>query len=303
MEGKIPAASSSKEGGGADESITGGWTCSDFSSSPSKNFDPVAALNALTPSQLLELFGSPEKEPSAVELRPLPEVPIRVSSAPSASADPSTAALCRTRSLSVGDPPTAMWNGLPLLKPRIDVALISLPSNLKDRRFIDAATAQCLASASAQSLASTSVQFLASASTQSLASASIQSLASAAEQTRRQNRFPTESICVQGHTLPQFRVDGLQDPHVCMQDVFRTFFRKRHWDEFKTILEANNITPVTIKRSPGEVYDVIPVIEVEAMLFRNEARKDGFARCLQLDLSNDKITYLPSKVISTGKFF
>lgn len=286
-----------KEGGCAEgnseDPVASGWACSDFSSSPSKNFDPVAALNALTPSQLLELFGSPEKEPLAVELRPLPEVPLRVSSAPCASADPSATdpssnsstkdsssgpAPPRTRSLSLGDPPAAMWNGLPLLLPRIEVALINLPSNLTDRRFIDASTVQSLA-------------------------ANGQSLNGTAEQTRHQTRFASESISVQGHVLPQFRVDGIQDPHVCMQDVFRTFFRKRHWDEFKTILEVNNISPVTIKRSPGEVYDVIPVMEVEAMLFRNEARIDGFARCLQLDLSNGKISYLPSKMISTGKLF
>lgn len=111
-EGKMPENSASKKGG-ADESAAGGWTSSDFSSSPLKfdpvgsiRFDPVAALDALTPGQLLDLFGSPEKEPAALELRSLPEVPVRASSAPSAAvcSDPSAEApMCRTRSFSLGD--------------------------------------------------------------------------------------------------------------------------------------------------------------------------------------------------------
>lgn len=110
-DGKMPESSKNKgdAASGNDDSVAGGWTSSDFSPSPLK-FDPVAALNALTPGQLLDLFGSPEKEPTAMELRPLPEVPVRVSSAPGAAAysDPSAEApLCRTRSFSLGDRPAA----------------------------------------------------------------------------------------------------------------------------------------------------------------------------------------------------
>ncbi|VDO95697.1 unnamed protein product [Soboliphyme baturini] len=94
-----------------------------------------------------------------------------------------------------------------------------------------------------------------------------------------------ECITVMGYDLPAVNVDNSTEPHVCVTDVFQTFFSSRHWDEFKEILHKNDIQPVTAvaKNTHGlpEVFDAITVHQVEQLLLSNQARKDGFVRCIR----------------------
>uniref|UniRef100_A0A5S6QS21 C-SKI SMAD4-binding domain-containing protein n=1 Tax=Trichuris muris TaxID=70415 RepID=A0A5S6QS21_TRIMR len=98
---------------------------------------------------------------------------------------------------------------------------------------------------------------------------------------------------IMGYDFTIHPVDGLSEAHVCVTDVFRTFFSSHHWDEFKDILKRNQVKSLSTMgkscRGVPEVFDVVSVKEVERLLLNNQARKDGFVRCTSLDCDADKV--------------
>ncbi|KHJ46642.1 c-SKI Smad4 binding domain protein [Trichuris suis] len=98
---------------------------------------------------------------------------------------------------------------------------------------------------------------------------------------------------IMGYDFTTHPVDGLTESHVCVTDVFRTFFSSHHWDEFKDILKRNQVKCFSTMgkscRGVPEVFDVVSVKEVERLLFNNQARKNGFVRCTSLDCDADKV--------------
>jgi hypothetical protein len=71
---------------------------------------------------------------------------------------------------------------------------------------------------------------------------------------------------------------------IFVSDVFQSFFSRRHFDAFRSILEENAVRPVPIRpRGVGEALETITVDELHRLLSMNKARKDGFVKCITLN--------------------
>lgn len=125
-----------------------------------------------------------------------------------------------------------------------------------------------------------------------------------------ESRVNIETVDVLGYKLPLVAVhsDNGLDRFVCVSDVYQTFFSRRHWDEFKEILAKNGIQPVFgVVKNAYDTYDDVNAITVnqcQTLLLNNQARKDGFVRCIRLSLDGQPTTATmdagPSSTITTA---